>query len=185
MWGARVRVSLLYIQSVYIQRVGCLGVLHRPYRIQMGLEGDLGGGGKIGLGRFMFHSSGVSFICLGIGDRGGVKIAVGDWRSDLVVLGVVWIWCPCTMGVTCMYEGTGAGSAQRDVGVVGVNGLSVSGFLFGVVLLKEVMVGLVVSAVSVWLDLRAAAVEVGGVVVVVDSVVVVVGVALNLLVIAV
>ena len=84
-----------------------------------------------------------------------------------------------------MYDGTGAGSAQRDVGVVGISGLSVSGFLFGVVLLREAVVGSVVSAVSVWLDLRAAAVEVGGVVVVVDSVVVVVGVALNLLVIAV
>ena len=32
---------------VYIQRLGCL---HRSHRIQMGLEGGLGEGGKIGLG---------------------------------------------------------------------------------------------------------------------------------------
>ena len=83
-----------------------------------------------------------------------------------------------------MHDGTGAGSAQRDVGVVGVSGLSVSGFLFGVMLLR-VMVGSVVSAVSVWLALRATAVEVGGVIVIVDEGVVVVGVALNLLVVAV
>ena len=53
--------------SVYIQRVGCLGVLHRPYRIQMGLEGDLGGGGKDWVRKVY-----VPFI-------GGLIHMFGDW----------------------------------------------------------------------------------------------------------
>ena len=56
----------------------------------MGLEGDLGGGGKIGLGRDMFQSEWVSFICWVIGEREGDMgmIAVGDCSVGLGVLGV-------------------------------------------------------------------------------------------------
>ena len=34
----------------------CLGALHLPYLIHIGLDVVLGGGGKIGLGRVVFHS---------------------------------------------------------------------------------------------------------------------------------
>ena len=178
---------------VYIQRLGCL---RRPYRIQMGLEGGLGEGGKIGLGRVKFHSIRVSFRCLVIGEREGGegRAAVGDCSVYLCVLGVVGVvgvcgvmWCPSIGGVRLRYDGTGAGSAQRDTfDVVGVSGFDVStgaGVRFGVRLLVVVVVVLV-SAFSAWLSvLRAVAVGVVGVAVIVGDGVAFVGVASSSLVV--
>ena len=70
--------------------VGVEVCLPLPYLIQMGLGEVLGGGGKIGLGRVVFHAC-VSSICRAIGDRerGMGRIVVGDCSVDLGVLGVV------------------------------------------------------------------------------------------------
>ena len=79
---------------VYIQRLGCL---RRPYRIQMGLEGGLGEGGKIGLGRVKFHSIRVSFRCLVIGEREGGegRAAVGDCSVHICVCWGLWVLLEC------------------------------------------------------------------------------------------